>query len=53
MTRVDVHLIYRVHSRQLSQSGYAKHFYDQVSPEQVRQHLEHLELRVTHPHLRQ
>lgn len=50
---MDVHLIYRVHSWQLSQSSHTKHFYDQVSPEQVRQHLEHLELRVTHPHLRQ
>lgn len=42
-----------MHSRQLSQSGHTEHLYHQVSPEQVRQELEHLELRVTHPHLSQ
>ena len=48
---VVCYLIHRVHSRQLPQSGHTDHLYDKVSPEQVRQQLEHLELSVTHPHL--
>lgn len=50
---MGVYLIYRVHSGQLSHSSHAEHLYHQVSPEQVRQQLEHLELRVTYPHLSQ
>lgn len=48
--RLNVYLINRVHSRQLPQSCHAEHFHDQVSPEQVRQHLEDLELGMAHPH---
>lgn len=49
-SRVNVYLIDRVHSGQLPQSCHAKHFHDQVRPEQVRQHLEDLELGMAHPH---
>lgn len=47
---VNVYLINRVHSRQLPQRCHAQHFHDQVCPEQVRQHLEDLELGMAHPH---
>lgn len=51
--RVNVYLINRVHSRQLPQSCHAKHLHDQVRPEQMRQHLEDLELGMAHPHFSQ
>ena len=46
-----LYLVYGVHGGQLPQGGHTEHLHHQVGPQQVGQQLEHLELRVTHPHL--
>lgn len=53
MVHMNVYLVYWVHSGQLSQSSHTKHLHNQVSPEQMREHLKHLELSMTHPCLSQ
>lgn len=53
MVHAKAYLVNWVHSRQLSQSGHTKDLHNQVSSEQVREHLKHLELSMTHPCLSQ